>query len=62
MPTDTGERAHVDAASQSRFGRRRTDGRVSVRVVSAEKKLGHGNSLMILASTGLLWRGIWPVL
>jgi hypothetical protein len=35
--------------------------RVSVRGGSAEKKLGHGHSRMILASIGLLWRRMWPV-
>jgi hypothetical protein len=60
LPADTGERAHFDAASQPRLGRRRAGARVAVRVVSAVKKLGHGHSLMILASTGLLWRRIWP--
>jgi hypothetical protein len=57
VPTDAGERAHFDAARQFRLGR---GARVSVRVVSAVKKLGHGHSRMIRPSTGLLWRRIWP--
>ena len=62
MPTDTGERAHFDAASEPRLGRRRVGVRCSVRGGSAEKKkLGHGHSRMILASIGLLWRRMWPV-
>jgi hypothetical protein len=60
VPADPSERAHVDAASQSRFGSRRTGARVTVRIVSAVKKLGHGHSLMILASIGLLWRRTSP--